>query len=124
MEWLKLIHVCCAGLSLSGFIGRGVLMMRESPLLNAHLVKKVPHLVDTLLLISAVTLAVRLRLSPMENPWLLAKIIALLFYIGLGVVALRLNSSKPLRIAAWVVALLVFAYIVAVAVTKSPLPFT
>lgn len=122
MELLKLIHVGCAGISIIGFIARGILMMLESPLLKARVVKVVPHVVDTTLLVTAITLAMQLGLSPGDNPWLLAKIVALLFYVGFGVMALRLGTTKPVRIAAWIAALLTFAYIVAVAVTKTPLP--
>ena len=83
----------------------------------------IPHIVDTVLLLSAVWLAVQFGFSPANSPWLTTKIIALLIYIGLGFVALRLGKTKQIRIVAWLIALLVFAYIVAVAFTKSPLPF-
>jgi uncharacterized membrane protein SirB2 len=35
-------------------------------------------------------------------------------------VAFRFGTTKQIRITAWLAALLVFAYIVAVAITKSP----
>jgi len=56
-----------------------------------------------------------------------AKIIGLVFYIALGVVALRpsitapLHSPKIARLIAWGTAIAVFGYIVSVAITKSPL---
>lgn len=121
MELIRLVHVSCAGISILGFFARGILMMLESPLLKALWIKVVPHVVDTTLLASAIVLAVQLGLSPSDNPWLLAKMVALLLYIGIGVVALRLGRTKQVRIIAWLAALLVFAYIFAVAVTKSPL---
>jgi uncharacterized membrane protein SirB2 len=90
-------------------------------LLKVRWIKIVPHVVDATLLASAIVLAVQLGLSPSDNPWLLAKIVALVLYIGIGVVALRVGRTKQIRIIAWLAALLVFSYIVAVAVTKSPL---
>jgi len=123
MEWIKIIHVGCALLSISGFFARGILMMRDSAMLQKRLFKITPHIIDTLLLGSAIWLAVQNSVNPGDNPWLLAKIIALLVYIGLGTVALKRGKTKRVRIIAWLAALLVFAYIVAVAVTKSALVF-
>ena len=120
MELVKIIHVTCALLSFIGFSIRGILMMRESVIMQMRWIRIVPHIVDTTLLVSAVWLALQYGLSPGNSPWLLAKIIALLVYIGLGFVALRLGKTKQIRIMAWLAGLLVFAYIVAVAVTKSP----
>lgn len=121
MELIRLLHVSCAGISILGFIARGILMMRESPLLTARWLKMAPHIVDTLLLTTAIVMAVQIGLSPANTPWIMAKIIALLIYIGIGMVALRFGKTKSLRITAWLAALVVFGYIVAVAVTKSPL---
>ncbi len=123
MELVKAIHVACALLSIFGFTVRGILMMRNSAILQMRLIKIAPHIIDTLLLASAIWLAVQYGLSPGENPWLLAKIIALLVYIILGTVALKRGKTKQIRIIAWLAALLVFAYIVAVAATKSALVF-
>jgi len=53
--------------------------------------------------------------------WLLAKIIALLVYIGAGLVALRFGRTKRIRLIAWLFGLLVFLYIVSVAMSKSVL---
>ena len=120
---IKTIHVLSATISIIGFIIRGILMMRDSPLLQTGWMRIIPHIVDTVLLLSAVWLAVQFGFSPANSPWLTTKIIALLIYIGLGFVALRLGKTKQIRIVAWLIALLAFAYIVAVAFTKSPLPF-
>jgi uncharacterized membrane protein SirB2 len=122
MESIKFVHVVCAVLSGSGFFVRGILMLRESSYLQTRALKITPHVVDTLLLLSAIILASQWGWAALQMPWLLAKIIALLLYIVLGVVALRAGRSKPVRVAAWLAAMLVFAYIVAVAVSKSPAP--
>lgn len=98
-------------------------MLTESNLLQKKWVKIAPHIIDTLLLASAISLAVILQLSPLEHPWLLAKIMGLLIYIVLGTVALKRGKTKPIRITAFVLALLTFVYIVNVALTKSPLVF-
>ena len=81
--------------------------------------KTAPHIIDTLLLASAIVLAVQMRISPLVHTWLMAKIIALLVYIGAGMVALRFGRSRNERLGAWVFGLLMFLYIVSVAFSKS-----
>ena len=119
MGTLKTIHVTFAALSFTGFLIRGVWMLGDSPLLKRRWVKIAPQVVDTVLLASAILLAVQLRLSPLQQPWLMAKVIALVVYIGVGLVALRFGRTKRVRTVAWVLAMLIFAYIVSVAVSKS-----
>jgi uncharacterized membrane protein SirB2 len=121
VETLKAIHITFAALSFTGFFIRGIWMLRDSKLLTQRWVKIAPQAVDTVLLVSAIVLAVQLRFSPMEQPWLMAKIIALLAYIGVGLVALRFGRSKSIRTFAWLLGMVIFAYIVSVAVSKSVL---
>lgn len=97
--------------------------MQGSPMLRQRWVKIVPHVTDTLLLVSAITLAIGIRQYPGVDAWLTAKVTGLLFYIGFGMVAFRFGKTLRARIAAWVAAQLVFFYIVATALTHNPLPF-
>ena len=120
---IKSIHVACAALSYSLFFLRGVWMLRDSPLLRQRWVRYAPHTVDTVLLASAITLAWQLGISPLSTPWLAAKIIALLLYIGIGSVALKRGRTKRIRLMAWLLAQGVFLYIVSVAMTHDPMPW-
>jgi uncharacterized membrane protein SirB2 len=120
VETLKLIHVSCAFASISGFGLRGYWMVGDNPLLQHRLSKVLPHVIDTLLLGSAISLLMVLHLSPLVHLWLGAKIIALLLYIGLGMAALRFGRTKKIKISAWLLALLMAGYIVSVAYSKSP----
>lgn len=110
-------------MSIAGFSLRGYWMASDNLLLQHRAAKVLPHIIDTLLLGSAITLLVVLHLSPLAQPWLYAKIIALLLYIGLGMVALRFGRSKNIRIGAWLLALLTVGYMVSVAYSKSPWGF-
>ena len=121
MGTIKLIHIACALLSISGFVGRGILMIKSSPLLTTRWLKVLPHINDTILLVTAIILASQWGWSALQMPWLLTKIIALLVYIALGMLALKTGRSLSVRITAWLAAIITFAYIVAVAVTKNPL---
>ena len=54
---VKYVHVISVVLSLTGFFLRGILMMRDSPLLAARWIRVVPHINDTVLLLAALSLA-------------------------------------------------------------------
>jgi len=120
---LKHIHLTTIAITLTLFLLRGVWMMADSPRLQARWVRIVPHVNDTLLLISGFGLAIMLGQYPLVNGGLTAKLFALILYIVLGTIALKRGRTKRTRIAAWIAALLVLGYIVAVAVTRNPLPF-
>jgi uncharacterized membrane protein SirB2 len=120
---LKAVHAGCAFLSIAGFVARYLMMLMDAPALRARAVRVLPHLVDTVLLASAVALAWQLSVNPLREAWLATKIAALLGYIVLGAVALRYGRSKALRASAGIAAILLFGFIVSVARTKSPLGF-
>jgi len=119
-ESLKAIHVGCAFVSIAGFALRGYWMVKDSPLLQRRLVKVLPHIVDTVLLACAAGMLVLLGTSPLKLDWLTAKILALLAYIALGMVALRFGRGKGVRCTAFVLALACAGYIFTAAYTKSP----
>ncbi len=121
MGVIKAIHVICALLSISGLVVRGIMVIRNSPFLSTWAVKRLPHLVDSVLLVCAIILAFQWGWSAFQMPWLLTKIGALLLYIFLGMIALRTVYSNLVRVSALLGAVGMFAYIVSVAVTKNPL---
>jgi uncharacterized membrane protein SirB2 len=116
---VKTLHVVLAALTGFLFAIRAYGMYRQPSFLAHRRVKVVPHIVDTLLLASGVWLAWQIGLSGLRG-WLPAKLIALVLYIALGMVALKWGRSKPLRVSAAFAALLVLGYIACVAATKSP----
>ncbi len=115
----KTIHIAAAILTISGFMLRGAWMLGQSPLLERKLVRILPHVIDTVFLLSGVWLIWLLRLPVLQQPWLLGKLIALVAYVGLGMIALRRGRTRRTRATAFVLALLTFAYIIGVALTKS-----
>jgi uncharacterized membrane protein SirB2 len=120
-EWLKILHMSCAFLSIGGFSVRGYWMFSDNSRLRQRATRVLPHVLDTLLLGSGIGMLVMWQLNPFTLSWLSAKIIALLVYIGLGMVAFRFGTTRRVRLVAFGLALLSAAYIVAVAYTKSPL---
>jgi uncharacterized membrane protein SirB2 len=121
---LKAIHFAAVVLSYSLFVIRGVWMIAQSPKLQQRWVRIAPHVVDTVLLVSAVALSISIRQYPFVNNWLTAKVIGLIVYIGLGTIALKRGRTRGLRIAAWLAAQIVFIYIVIVAMTHDPVPLS
>lgn len=117
----KDIHVACVIVTFILFFVRGLWMILDSDLLRRKWTKRIPPVVDTILLASAIVLAVTIHQYPFVHAWLTAKVVALLFYIGLGLLALTYGKTKKIRIINWLAAQLCFIYIVAVALTKNPL---
>lgn len=120
-EWAKMVHISCAVVSIAGFTLRGYWMLTGNALLKRRLARTLPHMVDTLLLGSAIYMLVLWGVSPLQFSWLLAKIVALLAYIGLGMVALRFGNTRRTRLLAYALAVLCAGYIFTVAYSKSPL---
>ena len=120
---LKNLHLATIALTLTLFVLRGAWMMADSPRLQARWVRIVPHVNDTLLLTSGISLAILMQQYPLVHGWLTAKFFALVAYIVLGTLALKRGKTKARRIAAWVAALLVFGYMAAVARAHDPVPF-
>jgi len=119
MEWIKSIHISCVVLSFSGFFIRGIWMLFGSSLLHKKWVKILPHVVDATLLLSALLMLYIMQWSVLDYQWLQVKIGALLVYIWLGMLALKPGRSKRTRFFAWLSGLIVFLFIVSVALTKS-----
>lgn len=116
---LKLIHVSSAIVSVSGFALRGWWMLRGSALLERRLVRVLPHVVDSLFLLSGIGLVAILGLPVLRQTWLVVKLAAVVVYILLGMVALRRGRTRAARASAFVLALATFAYVIGVARSKS-----
>jgi uncharacterized membrane protein SirB2 len=116
---LKILHLCMAVLTISGFIVRGAWMLSGSVNLDRKLVRILPHIIDTVFLLSGIGLIVLLQLPIIGSPWLIAKLTALIVYIMLGTIALRRGKTMRVKAIAFILALLTFTYIVGVALSKS-----
>ncbi len=117
-DLIKVLHVSCAVLTLCGFILRGYWMLVESDWLQQKVTRVLPHIVDTVLLVSAIVLVVMSRQYPFVVDWVTLKIGLLLLYIVLGTVALKRGKTKQIRIVCLIAALLTIAVIFIVANLK------
>jgi uncharacterized membrane protein SirB2 len=117
--FIKILHMSLALISVLGFLLRGILKINESPIVDKKLVRVLPHVIDTFLLLTAIMLVAMSGLYPWVAPWVGAKIVGLLVYIGLGVVVMRTARTRQARIACFALALLTAGYIFMVAGTKT-----
>ena len=121
MSWIHNFHVGLAYISVLGFVLRAVWAFAESDRLNAKPVRVLPHVVDTLLLVCGLMLVFGLGYS-ITSGWLAAKLVALLAYIGFGVMTLR-ATDVTWRILGFGGALVSVGYIFLVAFNRSAWPF-
>ncbi len=120
---LKQIHISLALISICGFVLRWCWRMSRSRLAQMKLVRIVPHVVDTLFLATALMLGYLVPAHTLSAAWFGAKITGLVLYILLGMVAMRSAPEIKRALPAFTAAVLVFGWIVTVAITKSPLGF-
>jgi uncharacterized membrane protein SirB2 len=120
MDYLAVKHLHITSVVLSGslFLLRGIWMLRDSSMLTRRWTRILPHCIDTVLLGSALVLAMWSGQYPIAQPWLTAKLLGLVAYVALGTIALKRGRTRQVRFAAFIAALAVLAYIVSVAVTK------
>jgi len=120
---IKMLHMSCAWLSIAGFLLRGCWALLESPLLRHPAARKIPISVDSMLLLSALTMATLSNQWPLQQAWLSAKLLALLVYILLGMVALHWGKTQAQRALAFAAAVATFVYMLAVATLRTPWPW-
>ncbi|MEJ8569080.1 SirB2 family protein [Elongatibacter sediminis] len=116
---LKLLHVALALTSIAGFTLRWTWKRIGHAWYEARVTRILPHIIDTGLLAAGILLAIRIAQYPLTHSWLTAKIAGLIAYILIGAVAMRAAPRSHLSMAAFTLAVLVFAWMASVARTKS-----
>lgn len=107
-------------LTACSFCLRAYWMLTRSPQLHAPWSRWLPHVVDTLLFATGLSMAIGLSISPLTHSWLAAKLLAIVLYVVIGSVALKRGRTHGVRVLALVLSLLVLGYIFAVAVHHDP----
>jgi uncharacterized membrane protein SirB2 len=123
METVKLIHISSVVLSALFFFSRGVVMIGNPAFVGRRWVKRTAESIDTVLLLSGVGLVWLTGQMPWQEAWLGAKLGALLLYIVMGMVAFHWGKSRTIKIAFWIGAVMVYLYMISVALNRSPWPF-
>lgn len=120
---IKFVHVLCVILSGSLFSLRGVLMIARSRFTNHVALRVLSYAIDTTLLTAALMLITMLHQYPFVQAWLTVKVLMLVVYIVLGVLALKRGRSRAVQISCFIAALLVYGFIVSVALAHAPWGF-
>lgn len=118
---LRHVHIGCAIVTITLFVLRGGLMLTESPWQRNVVLRYLPHVVDTVLLTTALMLASVIHQYPFSTGWVTMKVVLLVVYIVLGSIALRRGRTRPIRVAALVAALVTIGFLVTVARAHHPL---
>jgi uncharacterized membrane protein SirB2 len=122
-EVVKHLHLTAIVLSVLLFLLRFVLNITQSNMLEQKWLKILPQVVDTILLVSAAILCVMLKQYPFVNPWITEKLLALVMYVFMVTLALKLGRSSFMRGIGLVGALSWIAYACMVAVSKKAMLF-
>jgi len=117
---IKLVHICAVILSGSLFALRGAMMLARSRSANAASLRVFSYAIDTTLLTAALMLMTILHQYPLAQAWLTMKLLLLVLYIVLGILALKHGRTRATQVVCYFAALAVFLFIVSVAVAHNP----
>ena len=120
---LKYAHITFVCLTFISFSLRGYWMITESDLLQHKLVKKAPHFIDALLLLTGLSMAIMFYGPFYKQTWLMTKLLAVVIYIVLGSFALKYGRTLYSRIIFLISSYVVFAYIILNVRNHSIFPF-
>lgn len=115
----KHFHLLMVVLSVSFLLVRYAMSLKPAAMLQHKFFKITPHIIDTLLLISAVLLMLAIQQYPFVHAWLTEKFIAVLAYIALAVMAFR-GRTAFIRGLCFLGALGWLGLAIRVAITKQP----
>lgn len=118
-EFTRTIHIAFAVLTIISFTLRGMWMLMDSPLLLSKPARIVPHIIDTLLLLSGIVLVINYTSYTHGYGWLLAKLAAIILYIVTGAIALKYGKTRMIRIIALIISYCLLVIIVSLALTRS-----
>ena len=118
---IKQFHIFIAMLSGTLFALRGAFVLAGARWPQALPVKWLSYAVDTSLLTAALMLLTILPWAMFANGWLLVKIVLIVAYVVLGVMAMRPQRNRRSRAIYYVLALLTFVAIYVTARTHNPL---
>ena len=117
---IKSVHIAAVMASGLLFFVRGASLHAGMKWAMAAPVRYLSYAIDTTLLTAALMLATMLHQYPFVHGWLTVKVLLLVVYIVLGTFALKRGSTRTIRVACWVAALIVYAFIISVARAHNP----
>jgi len=122
--WIKQLHIATVVFTICFFALRFYWMLRHPQQLQRRWVRQLSMWNDILLLSAGIIMVTMSHQYPFSSPWLTTKLLLLLAYIVLGSLALKYGRSRRLRTLFGILALSTIFYIVSVALTRTPMPWT
>ncbi len=118
---LKHLHLTTIALSVLFLILQVVSHLFDHKMKDAKWLKVLPHIIHTVLLVSAVGLCIQLAQYPFVDAWVTSKLLGLVAYVILGVLAIKWARTNAMRVFALVGAIAWLVLTGKVAFTKLPL---
>ncbi|MBX6392602.1 MAG: SirB2 family protein [Burkholderiales bacterium] len=120
---IKHLHLAAVALGILLLLLRGFWLSTGSGMLAKKWPLIVTHLNYGVLFLAGLALAFSLSGRLGDHPWLIAKVVGFVVLVILGARILPRMKTTGAKLAVWAIAVLLFIYIVAVALTKQPLPW-
>ncbi len=117
----KHLHLTAIALSLLFLILQVVTQVMDSKMKDAKWLKVLPHIINTVLIITAVGLCVTLAQYPFVHDWVTSKLIGLVAYVLLAIVAVKWARTNAMRVFALIGAVAWLVLTGKVAISKAPL---
>lgn len=120
---IRLVHIAAVLASGGLFLVRGLLLFTGVGWALLMPLRYLSYVIDTVLLTAALMLMTIVQQYPFVHAWLTVKVLLLVVYIALGVLAFRKGPTRAVRLACWLMAMAVYAFIISVARAHDPLGF-
>ena len=102
------------------FFLRGLALNLGADWVRSAPIRYLSYTVDTVLLTAALMLMAIVQQYPFVHGWLTMKVVLLVVYMVLGIIALWQGRRRAVRFGCWVAALAVYGFIVSVALAHDP----
>ncbi len=119
--FLKYLHIVSVAASFGLFFLRGLWVMQSYPDSQEKWVRVLPHVVDSVLVLSALSMLVMSPVKGWPGDWLTVKLALVVVYVVLALFLFRSTRGLAARFLAWLLGLLVLLFIATVAVLHNPL---
>jgi uncharacterized membrane protein SirB2 len=120
---IRHVHILAVILSGSLFALRGAFALAGARWPHFAPVRYLSYTIDTTLLTAALMLVTILPGAVFANGWLATKLVLVVAYVVLGVLAMKRGRTRGVRVGCYVAALATFAMIYTIARAHQPLGF-
>lgn len=113
---IKSLHLVTVAASFALFFIRGIWVLRAYPRPDEEWVRALPYAIDTLLIVSGVSLVAWVWQNAWPGEWLTWKLVFVVVYAVLVVIVLHVAKQRWQKTLAWLAGMLVFLFITTIAV--------